>query len=111
MKELDFTLLDNIKTKEEPKAFILTPSDKGRAMVEIERQQDIIKRARSAWSGWSIAINKSELYRSELLKLAKSGESKEVILLLAIDCIYSITGDKVFYNQITDILKAAAPKS
>lgn len=111
MQELDFSLLENIATEEEPKTFIISPSGKGRAKVEIERQQDIIKRARSAWSAWSAAINKSEMYRSDMLKLAKSGDNKEVLLLLAIDCIYSITGDKAFYNQINEILKAAAPKS
>lgn len=100
--QLDFSLLENIgavadqETQETPGADQM----EGSAKVKIERQQDILQKASQAWKERGEAIKKSELYRTQILKGISSGESDRALFLLAIECIYSLTGDKAFYTQI-----------
>lgn len=99
--QLDFSLLENIgavadQETRPPEADQM----EGSAKVKIERQQDILQKASQAWKERGEAIKNSELYRTQILKGISSGESDRALFLLAIECIYSLTGDKAFYTQI-----------
>lgn len=102
---LDFSLLDGIKKKNpeslEGSKVIYTNI----AKVQLERFQDKIQRAAKAYKAWNNAINKSEKLRTDIIKAAASGSGEKELLLMAIECIYTITGDKAFYNRVKEIIK------
>lgn len=102
---LDFSLLDGIKEvdqgAQEEQKIIYTNI----AKVQLERFQDKIKRAAKAYKAWNTAINKSEKLRTDIIKAAASGSGEKDLLLMAIECIYTITGDKAFYNRVKEKIK------
>ena len=51
------------------------------------------------------SINKSERLRVELTKGIKDNKPVDDLLLLALECISLMTGDKLFYNQNMQNLK------
>lgn len=51
-------------------------------------------------------IRKSEHLRCEIYKGVKAGADHTTLLLMALECISSMTGDTVFYRQNADYIKA-----
>lgn len=99
MQELDFSLLDSIVSDQEQRK--PTPEElEGPTRVKIERQQNLLAEASRSWKEWAAAIKKSERFRAEIAKGVNTGASDRALFLLAIECIYSLTGDKAFYMQI-----------
>ena len=100
---IDFKLLEGITEADQEATEEQKLIYSNIAKVQLERFQDKIKAARVAYKAWAAAINKSEILRAEMLKAAASGASEKDLLLKAIECIYMITGDKVFYKRIKEL--------
>lgn len=114
MKELDFSLLEEItRCAPSEKAMIhrslnnrnVSQEEKQRAQVYIDRQKETLARAAEVWKIWSESLNKSESLRTDLLKGLRTGESEKELFLLAIDCIYILTGDKAFYKTALNLIE------
>ena len=69
------------------------------ASIERERQ------SRERYHEVGENIKKSEQLRTEILKGVKENRSIDDLLLISLECIYQMTGDKVFYNQSINKLK------
>lgn len=64
------------------------------------------KKSRALYFEMADNIKESEKLRSRITKDIKAARPKEDILLMAIECIGLMTGDKVFYNQnIKELIK------
>ena len=78
----------------------------GLALISLKREQEDHKRLTEADREYQNNIRRSGSLRSEILKGVKAGESTQLLLLKAVECISCMTGDKLFYSQIDGGLKA-----
>lgn len=77
----------------------------GVALVKLTREQEDHTRLREAYGEYQKNIRLSGSLRTEILKGARAGESTQLLLLKAVECISCMTGDKLFYEQVRKDLK------
>lgn len=92
-EENNSTIQEHKKEVKEAHKPILTAS------IERERQ------SRVRYHELGQNIKKSEQLRTDILKGIKENRSIDDLLLVSLECIYEMTGDKVFYNQSINKLK------
>ena len=78
----------------------------GIALISLKREQEDHKRLTEAYREYQNNIRRSGSLRTEILKGVRAGESTQLLLLKAVECISCMTGDKLFYSQIDGDLKA-----
>ena len=128
---LDFSKLNSIPLQEAQKDFTeplegegtKTPAQERKAQEQaqrereeaLRREQELLKQQREEedhqktqelYNVYQLNIRRSRQLRADIMKGVHAGEPPQRLLLKAVECISSMTGDKLFYNQIEKDLEA-----
>lgn len=94
---LDFKALETAST---------APEGQGLAFIKLTREQEDIAKLQEAYRGYQSNIKNAGDLRAKILKGIRAGEAPVALLLKACQCISSMTGEKLFSEQVEQDLKA-----
>lgn len=94
---LDFKALETAST---------APEGQGLAFIKLTREQEDRARLQEAYKGYQSNIRNAGELRTQILKGVKAGEDPVALFLKACECISSMTGEKLFSEQVERDLKA-----
>lgn len=94
---LDFKALETAST---------VPEGQGLAFIKLTREQEDRARLQEAYKGYQSNIRNAGELRTQILKGVKAGEDPVALFLKACECISSMTGEKLFSEQVERDLKA-----
>lgn len=94
---LDFKALETAST---------APEGQGLAFIKLTREQEDRARLQEAYRDYQSNIKNAGDLRTQILKGARAGEAPVALLLKACQCISSMTGEKLFSEQVEQDLKA-----
>lgn len=78
----------------------------GLAIIKLTREQEDRARLQEAYRDYQSNIKNAGDLRTQILKGARAGEAPVALLLKACQCISSMTGEKLFSEQVEQDLKA-----
>ena len=78
----------------------------GIASIKLQREQEDHKRTLEVYREYQTNIKRSGQLRTDILRGVRAGEAPQALLLKAVECISLMTGDRLFYSQIQQDLKA-----
>lgn len=77
-----------------------------KALISLTREKEDRQRTLEAYRDYQNNIKKAGSLRTDILKGVQTGEPAQTLLLKAVECISCMTGDRLFYTQIAEDLKA-----
>lgn len=99
--DLDFTALNSIPCKSDQ-----NENSGEKKYYSLEREKEEREKARKAYSEYQNNIKKAGMLRNSILKGIRAGEDPVKLLLMAMEVIGLMTGNKTLYSQSTEDIKA-----
>lgn len=98
-----------VETEKPPEAPQKAPERQeveGLAQIRLQREQEDHKKAVEMYGAYQTNIKRAGQLRTDIMKGVKAGDAPQDLLLKAVECIALMTGDRIFYEQIEEDLKA-----
>ena len=98
--------LEALKGLREPQKAPQEQQVSQKALISLTRKKEERQRTLEAYRDYQNNIKKAGSLRTDILKGVQTGEPAHAFLLKAVECISRMTGDRLFYTQIAEDLRA-----